>query len=239
MASTILLRHIKSLVGIQPPEVNRLNGRAMNNLQSISDAFLYIEGNQIKSFGPDSTCPIDRADQVIDCSGRLVFPAFCDSHTHLVFAAWRENEFADRIKGMTYEEIAKRGGGILNSAARLQAMDEEELFDQSLQRLLEIMKLGTGAIEIKSGYGLTTESELKMLRVIRRLKEQKLIPVKATFLGAHAMPLAYKSNRQDYIDEIINRMLPAIADQGLADYIDVFCEKGFYTVGETDQILQA
>lgn len=211
----------------------------MCHLESIDDAYLFIENGKIKSFGTDASCPIERADETIDCSGRIVMPAFCDSHTHLVFAAWRENEFVDRIHGLTYEEIAKRGGGILNSAARLQAMSENELFDQVLLRLHEVIRMGTGAIEIKSGYGLTPEAEMKMLRVIRRLKDEQLILVKATFLGAHAVPQEFKTNRQGYIHQLIHDMLPRISAAGLADYIDVFCDKGFYTVEETDQILSA
>lgn len=211
----------------------------MCHLESIDDAYLFIENGKIKSFGTDASCPFERADETIDCSGRIVMPAFCDSHTHLVFAAWRENEFVDRIHGLTYEEIAKRGGGILNSAARLQAMSENELFDQALLRLHEVIRMGTGAIEIKSGYGLTPEAEMKMLRVIRRLKDEQLIPVKATFLGAHAVPQEFKTNRQGYIHQLIHDMLPRISAAGLADYIDVFCDKGFYTVEETDQILSA
>jgi imidazolonepropionase len=239
LGSTVLLRRIKSLVGIQPAGVTVLKGEAMSHLTSIDDAYLFIEGDKIVSFGKDQDCKIERADEVLDCTGKLVLPAFCDSHTHLVFAAWRENEFVDRIRGLTYEEIAKRGGGILNSAAKLQVMSEDELFDHALLRLHEVTKMGSGAIEIKSGYGLTVESEIKMLRVIRKLKEQNIIPVKATFLGAHAMPMDYKSNRQGYIKLIIEKMLPQIADEGLADYIDVFCDKGFYTVEETDEILTA
>jgi imidazolonepropionase len=191
----------------------------------------------ISQFGPDQECPIERADETIDCFGKIVLPAFCDSHTHLVFAAWRENEFVDRIKGLTYEEIANSGGGILNSAARLQATTEDQLFEQALPRLHEVTRMGTGAIEIKSGYGLTVESELKMLRVIRRLKETNIIPVKTSFLGAHAIPVEFKTNRPGYIRLLTETMLPQIAAEGLADYVDVFCDRGFYTVEETDEIL--
>jgi imidazolonepropionase len=211
----------------------------MANLNTLENAYLFVEDGKITHFGKDAECPIERADEVIDCTGRIVMPAFADSHTHLVFAAWRENEFVDRIKGLTYEEIARRGGGILNSAARLQAASEDFLFDQAYERLLEVMRMGTGAIEIKSGYGLTLESELKMLRVIRRLKELNLIPIKANFLGAHAMPAEYKANRTGYVRLLTEVMLPQIASEGLADYIDVFCDKGFYTVEETDTILEA
>ena len=239
MTKSLLLRRISTLAGILDEGVKRLKGAQMRHLQSIDNAYLFAEDGIIKSFGPDTGCPVDRADQIIDCTGRIVLPAFCDSHTHLVFAAWRESEFVDRIKGLTYEQIAERGGGILNSAARLQQTSEDHLFEQAYTRLEDVVRMGTGAIEIKSGYGLTTDSELKMLRVIRRLRETKLIPVKATFLGAHAMPSAFKTNRPEYIRILIEEMLPQIADEGLADYIDVFCDKGFYTVDETHQILEA
>ena len=211
----------------------------MSELNVLHDAYLLIKNGLIHQFGPDKDCPYDNADRVIDCAGRMVMPAFCDSHTHLIFAAWRENEFVDRIKGLTYEEIAKRGGGILNSAARLQTATEDELFDFAKERLEEVISSGTGAIEIKSGYGLTIESELKILRVIKRLKELEWIPVKSTFLGAHALPIDFKNNREGYVNLIINEMLPRIHEEGLADYIDVFCDRGFFTVPETDMILNA
>jgi imidazolonepropionase len=211
----------------------------MSDLKVLNDAYLLVEDGLIHQYGPDPDCPYDRADEIIDCTHRLVMPAFCDSHTHLVFAAWREGEFVDRIKGLTYEEIAKKGGGILNSAEKLQAMKEDDLFEVTKERLKDVISLGTGAIEIKSGYGLTTESEIKILRVIRRLKELNWIPVKATFLGAHAMPLAYKKNRDGYIKLLIEEMLPRIQEEGLADYIDVFCDRGFFSVAETDKILNA
>lgn len=239
LSKSLLLRHISSLAGIQPDGVSRLAGAEMNAFPSIEDAYLLVEDGLIRQFGPDAECPADRADQVIDCTGRMVMPAFCDSHTHLVFAAWREGEFVDRVKGMTYEEIANRGGGILNSAARLQAVSEDFLFEQALERMNEVMHMGTGAMEIKSGYGLTIESELKMLRVARRLGALNLIPVKTTFLGAHAMPTIFKADRQGYIRSLVNDMLPRIAEEGLADFIDVFCDKGFYTPDETSQILEA
>lgn len=239
MSRTLLLRRIQSLSGILPEGKTRLSGAEMAHLETVQDAFLLVENGVIRQFGPDESCPVDRAEEIIDCTGKSVLPAFCDSHTHLVFAAWRESEFVDRIKGLTYEEIALRGGGILNSASRLRQTSEDELFEQSYQRLQDVVRMGTGAIEIKSGYGLSTESELKMLRVIRRLKETNTIPVKATFLGAHAVPAEYKANREGYIRILIEDMLPRIADEGLADYIDVFCDKGFYTVDETDRILEA
>ena len=209
----------------------------MHTLPHIEGAFLLVEDGIIRDFGLDADCPYHHADHVIDGSQRILLPAYCDSHTHIVFAAWREQEFVDRIHGLTYEEIAARGGGILNSASRLQSASEDELFESAHQRLLDVMSMGTGAIEIKSGYGLSTESEMKMLRVIRRLKALNLISIKATFLGAHAIPTAYKANRSGYIDLLIQDMLPKISDEGLADYVDVFCDKGFFTVEETDKIL--
>jgi imidazolonepropionase len=183
--------------------------------------------------------PEVHADETIDAAGRLALPAWCDSHTHLVFAAPRDGEFVDRIKGMSYEDIARRGGGILHSADRLNAMSEDELYDQSLARLYRVMEQGTGAIEIKSGYGLCLEGELKMLRVIRKLKENVNIPVKASFLAAHAYPIEYKQDKEAYIKLIIDKMLPVVAGEGLADYIDVFCEEGFFEVAETARILEA
>ena len=186
-----------------------------------------------------ATLPDVHADEYIDATGRLVLPSWCDSHTHIVFAAPRDGEFRDRIRGVSYEEIARKGGGILNSAKRLNEMDEEALFEGSLQRLENVMQQGTGAIEIKSGYGLCLEGELKMLRVIRRLKEHVGIPVKASFLAAHAYPAEYKENKAAYIDLIIEKMLPVVAGEGLADYMDVFCEQGFFGVAETERLLEA
>ena len=235
---SLLIRNIKTLVqaGTQPRQV--VKGADMAVLPVVNDAFLLIENERIVSFGHISQCP-DRADQVLDASGRMVFPCWCDSHTHIIFAASREEEFVDRIRGLSYEEIARRGGGILNSARRLQEVSEDALFESAWGRLQEVIGYGTGAIEIKSGYGLSLESEMKMLRVIRRLKAASPIPVKATFLGAHAVPLEYKERRSAYIDLIIHKMLPQVAEEGLADYCDVFCDKGFFTPEETAQILQA
>jgi imidazolonepropionase len=239
MAKSVLLRHISNLTGILPEGTTRLIGTQMSQLSSVSDAYLLIENGLIKRFGPDAECAVERADQTIDCTGKMVIPAYCDSHTHIVFAGWREGEFVDRLKGMSYVEIDQRGGGILNSAKKLQQTSEDELFDQALIRLHEVIKLGTGAIEIKSGYGLTVESELKMLRVIRRLKDVSPIPVKSNFLGAHAFPMEYKQNRSQYIALITNEMIPRIAGDGLADYVDVFCDTGFFSVDETEAILKA
>lgn len=235
---SLLIRNIKTLVLAEQNPRRLVKGADMAELPLLHNAFLLIENGRIARFGPMSECP-ERAEQVLDARGRLVFPSWCDSHTHIVYAASREEEFVDRIRGLSYEEIAQRGGGILNSARRLQAAPEDDLFESALRRLHEVIGYGTGAIEIKSGYGLTVESELKMLRVIRRLKAVSPIPIKATFLGAHAVPLEYKERRQAYIDVIVNEMLPQVAAEGLADYCDVFCDKGFFSPAETEQILQA
>ena len=236
--SSLLIKNIKSLIGTHPLSILRLEGAILSNLPTIENAFLLIENQRIAQFGAMADCP-QRADKIIDATDRIVLPAWCDSHTHLVFAATREEEFEMRIKGIPYEEIAARGGGILNSARKLQAMSENELFERSLLRLDEAIKLGTGCIEIKSGYGLTVDSELKMLRVIKRLKAVSDIEIKASFLGAHAVPSAYKTDRNAYISLIINEMLPKIAHEGLADYVDVFCEKIAFSSEETDRILTA
>jgi len=217
----------------------------MASLDTIKDAYLLIKGGYISDFGPmpdlDMPAPgmADDPVEVIDVSGRFVFPSFCDPHTHLVYAGSREQEFTDKIKGMSYEEIAGRGGGILNSAKLLHETSEDELFDQSVTRINEIISFGTGAVEIKSGYGLNTADEIKMLRVIRRIRENSPVEVKATFLGAHAIPAAYKNKREKYIELVINEMIPVIASEELADYIDVFCDTGFFSVEETERILMA
>jgi imidazolonepropionase len=235
---TILIKNIKTLVGVEnsPSEIRK--GKDLAVLSTIEDAFLLIENDRILDFGSMERAP-ERADQTIDATHKMVFPTWCDSHTHLVFAGSRETEFRDRIKGLSYEEIAERGGGILNSAKRLQNTSEEALIEQALGRLEEVRGYGTGAIEIKSGYGLTVESELKILRVIRRLKEMSDLPIKATFLGAHSYPMEFRNDHEGYISLIIDQMLPRIADEGLADYIDVFCEKVAFSVEETDRIIQA
>lgn len=235
---SILIRNIQVLAGAETIRRPLVRGAEMAVLPQINQAYVLIDEGRIQAFGPMAECP-DRAGQVIDASGRMVFPSWCDSHTHIVFAASREEEFVDRIRGLSYEEIAERGGGILNSARKLADMSEDALFEQAQQRLREVIRYGTGAIEIKSGYGLSLESELKMLRVIRRLKSVSPIPVKASFLGAHAVPAAYKHDRQAYIDLIIQQMLPQVASEGLADYCDVFCDRGFFTPEETGRILEA
>ncbi len=236
--SSLLLRNIKTLVQAETSLRKVVKGSEMAVLPCVNDAYLLLENDRIAAFGPMDRCP-QRADQVIDTDGRLVLPSWCDSHTHIVFAASREEEFVDRIRGLSYEEIARRGGGILNSARKLQQCSEDSLFESARQRLHEVIGYGTGAIEIKSGYGLTVESEIKMLQVIKRLRAISPIPIKATFLGAHAVPAEYASRRNEYIDLVIQKMLPLVAEQQLADYCDVFCDRGFYTVAETDRILKA
>jgi imidazolonepropionase len=239
----LLVKDIRSLVQVEENPVPRVCGKEMASLNTIQDAYLYIEEGRISDFGkmvnmPQEYLRSDIADiEIVDASSRFVLPSFCDSHTHLVYAGSREQEFADKIRGLSYEEIAKRGGGILNSAKRLRETSEEELYRQSMVRINEIIRLGTGAVEIKSGYGLTVSDELKILRVIRRIKDTSPVEVKATFLGAHAIPEKYKSNREKYVDLVISEMIPAVASEELADYIDVFCDKGFFTVEETEKIL--
>lgn len=208
-------------------------------LPTLKNAFLLIKDNLIVNFGLMENLPEINADEVIDATGKVVLPTWCDSHTHIVYAGNREQEFVDRINGFTYEEIANRGGGILNSAKKLNETSEDDIYDQSKIRLEEVMQLGTGAVEIKSGYGLTIEGELKMLRVIKKLAENYPISIKATFLGAHAFPTHYKENKAGYIEEIITQMIPEIAQNKLADYIDVFCESGYFSVEETETIMDA
>ncbi len=237
-----LYSNIKQLVQIEDnhEQKNIVKGKAMNILPCIDEAWLLTENGIISDFGTMANLSPDIVtDQQFDCSGRYILPAWCDSHTHLVFSHSREHEFVDRIHGLSYEEIAQRGGGILNSAKRMAEISESELFDISLNRLHEVISMGTGAIEIKSGYGLNTSAELKMLRVISKLKEEKLIDIKASFLAAHTFPLAYKEDHEGYLKLIIEEMLPKVAEEGLADYMDVFCEKGFFNVDETDRLLTA
>jgi len=240
----ILIINIKELVGIDESNRAYVSGADMGKLQTIKNAFLFIDKGLILEYGSMEHLfiPEDwkkKGIKVIDASGKLVFPCFCDSHTHLVYAGSREIEYVDKIKGLSYEEIAKRGGGILNSAQRLHDASETELLGDALERLEEITWLGTGAVEIKSGYGLNVEDELKMLRVIRELKNFSPLTIKATFLGAHAIPLEYKGKQHEYVDIIINEMIPRVAAEELADYIDVFCDKGFFTVEDTERILMA
>ena len=235
----ILIKNIKELIQVDSAKKEKVLGADMGQLPTLKNAWLLVENELIKGFGQMINCPDNYEGEVIDAAGKMVFPSFCDSHTHLVFAASREEEFVDRINGLTYEEIAAKGGGILNSAKKLQNKTEEELFNDAWSRLEEIKKTGTGAVEIKSGYGLSVDGELKMLRVIKRLKQESTLTIKANFLGAHAIPTAYKQDRKAYIDLIINEMIPTIKAEGLADFIDVFCETNYYTPEETDVILQA
>lgn len=237
MASLLFL-HIDRLLMADNTLTAVRKGIEMREVPSLDNAWLLLENGVVKGFGGMESAP-GHADEVVDAKGRFVLPAFVDSHTHLVFATGREDEFAMRIAGKTYEEIAAAGGGILNSARKLREMPEEALFDAALARLENLRNQGTGAIEIKSGYGLTTASELKILRVIRKLKEQSPMPIKSTFLGAHALPEQYKNDKDGYISLIIDEMLPKIATEGLADYIDVFCEQGYFTNADTDRILEA
>ena len=235
---SILIRNIKGLVQVRGNSVTTLRGADMRTLPMLDNAYLLIEDGKVKAYGAMTDAP-QRAGEVIDASGRYVLPCWCDSHTHIVYAGSREGEFVDKINGLSYEEIAQRGGGIVNSAKRLSDTDENTLFDSAWGRLAEMEAFGTGAVEIKSGYGLSYEGEIKMLRVIRRLKEQSKLTIKATFLGAHAYPTAFKQDHEGYIDLLINKMLPHIADEGLADYIDVFCDRGFFSADETARILDA
>lgn len=234
-----LIINCKELLQVRPENVHKVSGKEMAHLPVLHDAWLLIEDNLIADFGTMDSCPDINGLEVIDATDKTVLPAWCDSHTHLVYAGNREQEFVDRINGLSYAEIANRGGGILNSAKKLNETSEEDLYAQAETRLIEVMKLGTGAIEIKSGYGLTVEGELKMLRVIKRFKDTYPVAIKATFLGAHAFPEPYKENHAAYIDVIINEMLPAIAKENLADYIDAFCETGYFSIEETERILQA
>ncbi len=241
----LIIKNIKEIVGILDPEVSLLKGHEMSQLKSIKNAYLHVHNGLIAEFGSMDdarfTDVLSKSHhlQVFDAEQGLLVPSFCDAHTHLVYPTSREMEYMDKIKGLSYEEIAKRGGGILNSARALQLTDENELFDSAWHRLEEITAMGTGSVEIKSGYGLTTESELKMLRVIRRLKASSPLTIKANFLGAHSVPLEYRGRQSEYVDLVINEMIPMVAAEELADFIDVFCDTGFFTVEDTDRILNA
>jgi imidazolonepropionase len=238
----ILIKNIKGLAGILENNNAPLKGKVLAELAMIENAFLAIEDGKISYYGPMSDMQgiTDwRNLEIIDADGKFVLPTFCDSHTHTVFAASRESEFVDRLNGLTYEEIGKKGGGILNSANKLSKMSEQELFESAMERLTLLKEWGTGAVEIKSGYGLSVEAELKMLRVIKRLKTESELEIKATFLGAHAFPNEYKENKDAYVDLIINEMLPIIVEEKLADYIDVFCERNYFTAEQLDKILTA
>jgi imidazolonepropionase len=245
MLTGLLIKNIACLVQTEDFPKLKICGSEMAELSSINDAYLYISDGLIMEFGrmielQKSNILIQNPEaEIIDATGRFVFPSFCDSHTHLVYSGSREIEYTDKIRGLSYAEIARRGGGILNSAKKLHETSEDELFVQSFNRINEIISLGTGAVEIKSGYGLNLADELKMLRVIRRIKDTSPIEVRATFLGAHTIPEEYKNSREKYVDLIINEMIPVIASEELADFIDVFCDKGFFTVEDTERILMA
>ena len=239
----MLIVNIKELVGIEEKGLLLKRGAEMAETGRIKNAFLLIKGKKIADYGPmdSDACRkyLAKNHRIHDVKGSVVMPAFCDSHTHLVYANSREMEFVDKIRGLSYEEIAKRGGGILNSAKATAAATEDELYDMAWQRLDGVMRMGTGAVEIKSGYGLTTESELKLLRVIRRLKENSPVTIKSNFLGAHGIPMEYRGHQEDYVDLVINEMIPLVASEDLADFIDVFCDQGFFTVEDTERILMA
>lgn len=234
----LLLTNIASLLVVENEPGPFVAGSAMEHVNIMDDAWLVIEHDRIACYGTGEVLPFPD-DEVLDCQGGMVLPAFCDSHTHLVYAGSREKEYEDKIRGLSYEEIAKRGGGILNSARLLSETDEDDLYKQAMPRIQEIMSSGTGAVEIKSGYGLNTTDELKMLRVIRRLQQDSALSIKSTFLGAHAFPQEYKNNRDAYVKNVVEEMLPAVAAEQLADYIDVFCDRGFFTVEQTERILEA
>lgn len=235
----ILFKNIKELIQVRPEGVDFLSGDEMNTLPTIKNAFLLVDGEYIHSMGSMDDCPEIEGAQIVDCTGKMIMPTWCDSHTHIVYAGNREGEFVDRINGLSYHEIAEKGGGILNSAKKLQATSEEDLYIQSKERLEEVMHQGTGAVEIKSGYGLTKDAELKMLRVIKRLRAEYPVEMKATFLGAHALPADYKEDKEAYLDMLINDIMPVIEEEGLAEYVDVFCEKGYFTVEDTAKIMEA
>lgn len=235
----LLFTNIKELLQVREASVLKLSGKEMSILPTIKNAWLLVEDEKISDFGKMDEKPEISADETIDLTGKMMLPSWCDSHTHIVYAGNREQEFGQRISGLSYEEIAKNGGGILNSANTLQNTSEEELYNQSAKRLEEVIKLGTGAVEIKSGYGLLKDAELKMLRVIKKLQENYKLPIKATFLGAHALPLEYKNKKDGYIEYVITEILPAVAEENLADYIDIFCEKGYFSIEDTNKLLKA
>lgn len=236
----MIISNIGKLFGVASELKDALRGKRMNNVGTLENAWLRTDGSCFDSWGTMSDFPAtDGSEEIFDAAGGAVFPSFCDSHTHIVYAGSREQEFEDKIRGLSYEEIARRGGGILNSADLLQSTPEDELFRQSMERVREVERMGTGCIEIKSGYGLTTDAELKMLRVIARIAEATPMCVRATFLGAHAVGRAYAGRQQDYVDMLCRDMLPSVAAEGLAEFVDVFCDAGFFTVGQTAQILEA
>jgi len=234
----LLFKNIKELIQIRNNEVSFVSGEEMKILPTLKNAFLLVENGLIVDFGLMKDCPKADKNETIDATGKMLLPSWCDSHTHIVYAGNRESEFVDRINGLSYQEIADNGGGILNSAKKLQNTSEEDLYNQSKLRLEEIIQLGTGAVEIKSGYGLTEKAELKMLKVIKRLKKNYPLPIKATFLGAHAVPEEFKNDKNGYLEVLINSIIPRVAEENLADFIDVFCEKGYFSVDDTTRILE-
>ncbi len=235
----LLVKNIAKIVGVDDNRRARAFGKNMDYVQMLDDAWLVAEDGRIADYGVMANVPSEEAfDRVVDAEGGMLFPSFCDSHTHIVYAGSREQEFVDKIHGLSYEEIARRGGGILNSADRLHEASEEELYEQAMERVREIALKGTGAVEIKTGYGLTVEDELKMVRVIRRIKESVPLEVKVTFLGAHAVGRAYQGRQEEYVDLVCREMIPRVAQEGVVDFIDVFCDKGFFTVEQTRRILE-
>ena len=234
----MLVKNIGCIVGIDERERTRVSGKDMSEIATLQNAWLLTDGTRIKDYGTMENIPAGEGHEVIDAEGGWLFPSFCDSHTHIVYAGSREQEFLDKINGLSYEEIAKRGGGILNSADRLHDTGEDELYRQAMERIDEIVAMGTGLVEIKSGYGLTLEDELKILRVIRRIKETAPLEVRATFLGAHAVGRAYRGRQAEYVEHVCNDMIPAVAKEGLANFVDVFCDRGFFTVEETARIIE-
>ncbi len=232
-----LFKNIKELIQIRTEHLSFVAGLEMKTLPTIKNAFLLVENGLISDFGNMDDSPTFSVDEIVDATGKMILPCWCDSHTHIVYAGNRESEFVDRINGLTYEEIANRGGGILNSAKKIQETSEEDIYQQSKVRLEEIIRLGTGAVEIKSGYGLTMKAELKMLRVIKRLKETYPVEIKATFLGAHAVPSEYKNNKEGYLQLLTNKIMPIISEENLAEYVDIFCETGYFSVEDTELIL--
>ncbi|MCQ2297665.1 MAG: imidazolonepropionase [Bacteroidales bacterium] len=234
-----LIKNIKELCMVDRDLKPRIMGKEMAKMETIKNAYLIVEDDRIADFGEMGALKEQSFDKEVDATGRMVFPSFCDSHTHLVYAGSREIEYIDKIRGLSYDEIAKRGGGILNSAKRVQEASEDQLYEDAMMRLQQMIGFGTGAVEIKSGYGMTTEAEMKMLRVIRRLKEDSPLTIKATLLGAHGIPMEYRGRQEKFVDLVIDEMIPQAAAEGLADYIDVFCDEGFFTCEDTERMLEA
>ncbi|WP_310992160.1 imidazolonepropionase [Aequorivita marina] len=233
----LLLTNIKELLQVRENCPSKLRGEEMKELPTLKNAWVFINHGLIEDYGSMDKMPDQEGFKTVDCTGKTVLPAWCDSHTHIVYAGNREQEFVDRIKGLSYQEIAEKGGGIVNSAKKLQETSEEDLYAQSATRLEEVMQLGTGAIEIKSGYGLTTEAEMKMLRVAKKLATEYPVSIKTSFLGAHAIPTEYKDNKEAYMELLYNKMLPKVAEEKLADYVDIFCEKGYFSVADMERML--